>query len=69
MSGPALYVPVIYQDFGGSPPAQTSPYVTVATTTTIILPFNPIKFDGATFLASGNTSFTQSYTYPIVRFK
>jgi hypothetical protein len=69
MSGPALYGPVVYQDFGGAPPAQTSPFVTVTTTTTINLPFNPIRFDGATFGASGNMSFTQSYTYPIVRFK
>lgn len=69
MSGPSLYGPVVYQDFGGSPPAQTSPFVQVTTTTTINLPFSPIHFDGATFGASGNMSFTQSYTFPIVRFK
>jgi hypothetical protein len=69
MSGPVLYGPVVYQDFGGSPPAQTSPFVTVTTTTTINLPFAPIRFDGATFGANGNMAFTQSYTYPIVRFK
>src|SRR6516162_1312165 len=39
MSGPSLLGPVVYQDYGGSPPAQTSPYVTVTTTTTINLPF------------------------------
>lgn len=70
MSGPALYGPVVYQDYGGAPPAQTSPFVTVTTTTTINLPFAPISIiGGATFGASGNMAFTQSYTFPIVRAK
>jgi hypothetical protein len=70
MSGPSLYAPVVYQDFGGAPPAQTSPYVTVTTTTRINLPFAPIVFmGGATFGQTGNMSFNQSYTFPIVRLK
>jgi hypothetical protein len=70
MSGPALYAPVVYQDFGGSPPPQTSPFVTVTTTTRINLPFAPIVFmGGATFGQTGNCVFTQSYTFPIVRLK
>jgi len=69
MTGPSLYGPVVYQDFGGAPPAQTSPFVQVTTTTTINLPFAPINYFGATFGQSGNMSFTQSYTYPIVKLR
>lgn len=70
LTGPALSAPIVYQDYGGSPPPQTSPFVTVQTTDTIKLPFAPIVFfDGATFGASGNVSFTQAYTFPIIRTK
>lgn len=69
MTGPALQGPIVYQDFGGSPPQYTSPYVTVTTTTLINLPFAPITIMGPTFGASGNQSFSQSYTFPIVKIK
>jgi Flp pilus assembly protein TadG len=69
MTGPALQGPVVYQDFGGAPPLHTSPFVTVTTTTLINLPFAPISLMGASFGSSGNTAFTQSYTFPIVKIK
>lgn len=68
MSGPSLEGPIVYRDFGGTPPPQTSPFVTVTTTTRINLPLAPITFmGGATFGQSGRVGFTQSYTFPIVR--
>jgi hypothetical protein len=71
MTGPSLYGPVVYQDFAGAPPPQTSPFVTVTTTTKINLPFAPISFmyGGPIFGQAGNMSFTQSYTFPIVKLK
>ena len=70
MSGPSLQRPITYQDFGGTPPPQTSPFVTVTTTTGINLPLAPITFmGGATFGQSGRVGFTQSYTFPIVRMR
>lgn len=70
LGGPSLYAPVIYQDYGGSPPPNTSPFVTVATTTSVKLPFAPIKFIGGTeFAPSGSVSFNQRYTFPIIRLK
>ena len=54
-----------YQDFGGSPPPDTSPYVTVTTRTVVRIPA-PIFFYGATFMKDGKAQFTQRYTYPII---
>jgi Flp pilus assembly protein TadG len=59
-----------YQDFGGSPPALTSPYVQVTTTTIANLPFRPLCFMGAgTILQDGTIPFTETYTFPIVKAK
>lgn len=67
---PILKTPVVYQDFGGTPPTQTSPYVQVTTTTVAVLPFRPLSFlAGGTILQDGMIPFTQTYTFPIVRVK
>jgi hypothetical protein len=61
---------VVYNDFGGNPPPQTAPFVTVTTLTTARAPFAPIVFfQGPVFLQNGSFTFTQSYTFPIVRTK
>src|SRR5215469_10494077 len=50
LTSPTLQTPIVYQDFGGSPPnQQTSPYVQVTTKTTATLPFMPINFLGSVF--------------------
>lgn len=56
----------VYQDFSGSPPPNTSPFVTVTTNCNVRLPA-PIFFLGASFGAGGTMSFTKSYTFPIVK--
>jgi hypothetical protein len=56
----------IYQDFGGSPPANETPYVTATTKVTVKLPV-PITFFSATFI--DKMDFTQTYTFPIVKTK
>jgi hypothetical protein len=56
----------VYQDFGGQPPANDTPYVTATTKVTVTLPV-PITFFSATFINS--MDFTQTYTFPIVRTK
>jgi hypothetical protein len=68
LTSPALQTPIVYQDFGGSPPnPQTSPYVQVTTTTTATLPFMPINFITAVFNNDKTAVFSQTYTFPIVR--
>jgi len=68
LTSPALQTPIVYQDFGGTPPnAQTSPYVQVTTTTTATLPFIPINFLTAVFNNDKTAVFSQTYTFPIVR--
>lgn len=57
----------VYNDYGGSPPTNTSPYVTVTTSVTITLPA-PIFF-WQTFVMSDQFQFTRRYTYPIVKEK
>jgi len=58
----------VYNDYGGSPPANTSPYVTVTTSVNVKLPA-PIVFLGATFSPGGYIQFIRSYTYPIIKEK
>jgi hypothetical protein len=63
-----LVIPIVYQDFGGTPPnAQTSPYVQVTTTTTSTLPFLPLNFLTSQFTQDQSMTFSQTYTFPIVR--
>jgi len=56
----------VYQDFGGSPPANECPYITASTKLTVTLPV-PITFFSATFI--NHMDFTQTYTFPIVKTK
>jgi hypothetical protein len=61
---------LVYNDYGGNPPAQTAPFVTVTTLTKARAPFAPLVFcKGPVFLQNGTFSFTQSYTFPIVKTK
>jgi hypothetical protein len=69
ITSPSLQA-LVYNDFGGSPPAQVSPFVTVTTKTTARAPFAPLVFfKDAVFLQNGTFSFTQTYTFPIVKTK
>lgn len=62
----ALAGDFVYQDFGGSPPANVSPYVTVTTACNVRVPA-PLFFYGAEFLQNGTLLFRQRYTFPIVK--
>lgn len=55
-----------YQDFAGSPPSNTSPYVSVTTNCNIRVPA-PILFMGAGFGNSGAMQFSKTYVFPIVK--
>ncbi|MBX9720190.1 MAG: hypothetical protein K2X81_02250, partial [Candidatus Obscuribacterales bacterium] len=55
-----------YQDFAGSPPPSTSPFVSVTTTCKVRVPA-PIFFLGASFEPSGKMLFTKTYVFPIVK--
>jgi len=56
----------VYQDFAGNPPANTSPYVSVTTTSNVRLPA-PVMFWGVASGTDGTTVFTRTYTFPIVK--
>ena len=58
----------VYNDYGGNPPTNQSPYVTVTTSTNIKLPA-PIFFLSMHFMPNGSVQFVRSYTYPIIREK
>lgn len=67
MQSPALVQPIVYQTYNGTPPPQTSPFVTVTTSTKIKMPFAPlVVLSGLEFDPAGNLTFSQSYTFPIV---
>lgn len=55
-----------YEDFSGSPPPDTSPFVTVTTSTNVRIPA-PIFLPGATFGPGGTMAFRKSLTFPIVK--
>jgi Flp pilus assembly protein TadG len=57
---------LVYQDFGGNAPPDTSPYVEVSTRNTVRIPA-PVLFFGAKFGQGGTMNFTKKYTFPIVR--
>ncbi len=63
LSGTGQYA---YQDFNGTPPPDTSPFVTVTTLTVVRIPA-PIFFYGASFMKDGKAQFVQRYTYPIIK--
>ncbi len=54
-----------YNDFGGNPPADTSPYVQVTTNTTVRIPA-PVFLWGVNFGSNGTMTFSKTYTFPIV---
>ncbi len=56
----------VYQDYAGNPPPNTSPYVSVTTSSTVRIPA-PIMFWGAKFGSNGTISFSRSYVFPIVK--
>ena len=58
----ALAGDFVYQDFGGSPPADISPFVTVTTQCTVRVPA-PLFFYSAEFLKNGLLEFRQRYTF------
>lgn len=58
----------IFNDFGNNPPPQTSPYITVTTSTVIKCPV-PIFFFGADFMHDGSITYRRSYTFPIIKVK
>ncbi|HEY9757669.1 MAG TPA: TadE family protein [Oculatellaceae cyanobacterium] len=62
----------VYNDFGGSPPAPQSAYVTVTCSEDVYLPI-PVTFFGASFgpfLTSGNhITLSRQYVFPIVKTK
>ena len=57
-----------FQDYGGNPPPATTPYVTV-TTTSQVTPIIPLSVFGSMIIGGQTVSFTQTYTYPLVRNK
>ena len=60
----------IYNDFTGTPPANTSPYVTVTTSVNVRLPFLLDLFGVDFYGASKHTVlFRRQYTFPIIKEK
>lgn len=62
---PPTLTSLTYQDFGGSPPADESPFVTVVTQCNSTLPFAPPELLG--HVMPNQLTYRQSYTFPIVR--
>ncbi|MBS1954841.1 MAG: hypothetical protein JST89_11685 [Cyanobacteria bacterium SZAS-4] len=61
---------VVYNDYGGNPPPQVAPFVSVTTSTVAKAPFAPLVFfQGPVFLENGSFKFSQTYTFPIVKTK
>ena len=67
MTPPTLQT-LVYQDFAGSPPADTSPFVSVTTVSDAKLPFAPMQLFGGQY-GSEQFTFRQTYTFPIVNTK
>lgn len=55
-----------YEDFGGNPPPNTSPYVSVTTNCSIHLPA-PVLFAGSRFGNFSGLQFSKTYVFPIVK--
>ncbi len=56
----------VYEDFLGSPPENTSPYVSVTTNCNLRLPA-PIFFLGAECFGTGTMNFSKTYVFPIIK--
>ncbi len=56
----------VYEDFGGNPPDNESPYVSVTTEMKVKIPA-PIFFFGAKFSKDGYLKLNRSYLFPIVK--
>lgn len=56
----------IYEDYGGNPPDNESPYVSVTTEIKLKIPA-PILFFGAKFSKDGYLKLSRSYFFPIVK--
>ena len=56
----------LYQDFGGDPPPNTSPFVSVTTSSNVRIPA-PIFFLGSGFGENGTMRFSKTYVFPIVK--
>lgn len=67
MSDPSLQN-LEYEDYNGSPPAETSPYVSVTVVSTAKLPFAPTQFFGHVY-GTEDYTFSQTYTFPIVNIR
>ncbi len=67
MTPPAVQS-VVYQDYGGNPPALKSPSVSVTVVSSAKLPFAPTQFFGQKF-GTDTYTFSQTYTFPIVNTK
>lgn len=67
MTTPTLKT-LVYQDYAGAPPAETTPYVTVTTVSDAKIPFAPMELFGGQF-GTEQYTFTQTYTFPIVNTK
>lgn len=55
----------VYQDYGGNPPPDTSPFVSVTTTLNAKIPAP--AFWGMSFGQSGSINMKQTYQFPIVK--
>lgn len=57
----------VYEDFGGNPPPNTSPFVAVTTFMSVKVPA-PVNFAGAQFYPDdGTTQVRKRYEFPIVK--
>lgn len=70
-----LYGPVsldtakfVFEDFNGTPPANTEPYVSVTTIMPCVVPA-PINLLGNKIGITQTTNFTRTYRFPIVKLK
>lgn len=58
----------VYNDFGGNPPINRSPYVIVTTVVTVKIPA-ALFFYGGNFVQAGNLQCRRRYTFPIIKEK
>jgi hypothetical protein len=63
---PIVLTVLNYNDYGGSPPPGTTPFVQATTTVKVTLPA-PLYFFGASF--TNKLQFSQTYTSPIIKTK